>query len=279
MLNEYEIACCIFMTNVVKNKYYPVTLKCLEACSNTDFIDKIYVFNGDSTDDTVEKHQHVPKVEFIDSTPWDTKEFSANIMSKQYKSALKYISDLNKKIIIIILSSDIIFTDGFRQELKANLEKLSSNENYNFFPLPFVKVPNQHVRDKNRQPPPGFYIYSAIKFNEKIKWTEIGKKENKIIGNYSLKAFKPSWKNKMYSYETWFFTENNLKRKKMAHSEWKNKWKIEDIINMIYIRKLKKFGSIPMRKEDHPKEAQELIDMLEEKHLGYSSFGFYNHKT
>lgn len=128
------------MTNVVRNGYYPVSLKCLEACSSTEFVDNVYVFNGYSSDDTVEKHQNVNKVKIIDSVHWSTNEISQRTMQPQFKFAMEHFSNMNEKAIVLILSSDIIFSNEFKKELKNNLITFIKKEKLDFMNLPYVKV-------------------------------------------------------------------------------------------------------------------------------------------
>lgn len=279
MINGHEVYCCVFTTNLVENQYYPVSEKSMQSWSKHDFIDKIYAFNGQSTDDTVEKHSSIKKVNFVTSPKWDTSEISQKEIVKQFDFALDFFNTANKDIIILIMSSDIIWSEELAKEIHGQINKLTKS-NCNFFRLPFVKAPTKNVREvrANSGNSNRFSIYSAIKFNEKTKWNKI-LREEKIIGTQHSVGMVHNWINPMISYETWFFTKEDFLRKMQAHSEWASvrKLPIENAIQILYLNKLKKYGTRHMKYEDHPKEAQELIDILEEKHLGYSLFGNYEH--
>jgi len=273
MINGYEIYCCVFTTNLVKNKYFPVSHKAMESWNKFDFVDKIYAFNGDSTDDTVEKHSDIEKVNFITSPKWNTEEISQDVMVKQYEFCLDFFNNLNRKCIVFILSSDNIWSEKLGFEILQKTKNLIKSNQYNFFNLPFVKVPTKDVREIKRNFS-SFSIYSAIKFNEEIKWNKIAN-EIKLSGSQKAKGLVSLWENQMFSYETWFFTKEDILRKIKIHKEWDEKLSIDDTMKKAYLKKLKMYGKRDMSYSEHPKEAQELIDILEEDHLGYSLFGNY----
>lgn len=272
MIENYEIVCSTWLTNVVNNRYYPVSYKCLESFSNTDFVDRVLVANGNSTDDTVEKHNDIDKVEFFESPNWDTEEMCQVEVVKQLNSIINKCSDMNKDVILLITCGDAIFTEDFREELKIVLTKLA-NSDCNFVNLPVVKVVTKDVRETHRALPGTFYTYSAIKFTKDIKWKKIGAREVSIIGNKPEKRMSHTWKNQIYMYETWFFTQEDLENKIKNHFEWDSNWSIDDVCAKIYRGKLARHGVTKMRYEDHPKEGQELIDLLNEEHMGHSLFG------
>lgn len=275
MINNFEIACFCIAANLVKNNYYPVSLKAMESWSNTEWVDKIYAFNPESSDETVEKHKSIDKLEFVTSPKWDTSTISQKDMIPQYEFALEYISNKDKNIILIILCTDMIFTDAFRDELRFRIQSLTER-NYNHINLCMAKVPTKDVREKMRMHR-NFYIYSALKFTPKIKWTKIVDNESKLVGPQGRKTLDNNykWQNPLLSYENWFFTKEDWDLKRSKHAEWKDKWTYDDIAQMVYLNKLRKYKPIKMKYEDHPKEAQDLVDMLEPHHLGYNLFGYY----
>jgi hypothetical protein len=273
MIEDYKIVCGTWATNVVENCYYPCTLKCFESFSNTEYVDEVLVADGFSSDETQDFHKDVDKINFLESTPWDTDDLSQRQVLNQLEDLIVEISKRNEKTILIISCADIIYTNDFRGDLRMALKQLILDDSSNFVNLPFAKVVTKNIREKKRPVYQYFYTYSAIKFTPKIKWDRIGKRETSLVGDQKAKRMSYDWTHPMLSYETWFFKKEDLLKKAKNHFEWNESWDLKDIIARIYKSKLKRYGRVEMSYEDHPKEGQELIDLLKEDHLGHSLFG------
>ena len=272
MINDYKIICSTWLTNAVKNAYYPISYISLLSQSNCEFVDQVLLANGQSEDQTYNKHIDIPKINIIETTKWDTNDLSQRCVEQQLKDILNYVSSLNENIILTIYCGDMVFTDQFRDELELNLMKLSDDDNYDFFRLPFAKVLTKKYRENIRHIPGEFYTYSAIKFDKKTKWTEIAEKETKLIGNKkNPQQMKVNWNSCPFSYETWFHSKEMLFEKAKNHFEWNSNWSLDEILG-ISLKKLSIHGKIEMKDKDHPIEIQPLLPILNEDHLGYSFF-------
>lgn len=247
----------------------------MEVINDIDYFDNIYCLMGGSTDDTFEKHKHIEKTIFLETPEWDSNNINIKDIAKQYTSVFNYIKDKNKKEILLILSADIIFSNDFIEELEVKLSNLVKNKKRNVLPLPYSKVLSRTIaEERTRIKTNTFFIYSAIKFNEDIKWDSI-KNENSILGNTKMNIMTDKWKTKMDCYEAWFFTKEDFEKKALKHAEWKNVRNkgYKEIVKSKILGKLKKYKKMDIDPDKHPDKVKELIEILTEEHFGYDMFG------
>lgn len=273
MLDNYKIYAGTWLTNAVKNAYYPISYACLESWSNTEFVDGVIVANGQSIDDTSEVHADIPKLDMFMSHKWNTDELGMPQVTIQLNDLIQYINDKNEDCLLILYCADVVYTDEFRIELENNCKKLINDQTTNFCRLPFAKALSLNAREVGRPYPHNkFQTYSIIKFDKNNRWTRIHE-EKVLIGNSRAVGMPVVWKHPALCYETWFHTREMMLRKQRHHLHWNKSWTFDQLIDHLYIKKLKRFGKIAIERKDHPPEVQKYFDMLNSEHLGFSLFG------
>lgn len=270
MIRDCKIIVGMPMTNVVKNRYFPVTLASINTFSSVDFIDKILIADGQSVDDTVELHKHVKKVEFITAPAWDTSCVNDVNFVNQMNTIIKHVTSLKENAFLILLTSDVILNDLNVIEIKAAIKQMIT-ENSDYMHMKFSKVVCKDVREKNRHLHPVF-SFAIIKFTPATSWSGISLDELELYGNKNPQLSQFSLRTPLLVYEGWFFTREQIQWKIESHFGWNKLWSVEDAIKVQLTGKLKRHGATHMTYEDHPVEARKLVDMLDETHLAHSLF-------
>lgn len=272
MINGHKIIAGTFLTNAVVKGYWPTSEYSLKSVAKTPYIDTVLVAEGGSIDSTVEKHSGIEKVQWVRSSDWSRDSFSYDDTANQYSSLLKWCSDLDEDVILMINWGDMIFDDKHRDELHEALKKFIESDK-NVMPLcPGVKVLCKCLRTKPYPTPKDFYTVSAYKFRKDLKWSKIVDHEKKLVGDDEPKIYLQNWKTHGYMYEMFTFTKENFKEKVRLHCEWNNEWTIHQAICNVILKKSVILGISKMTRKDHPKDALELFDSVDKDHYGYSCF-------
>jgi len=273
MIDGYTVICATWMTNVVKNGYYPVTHKCLESFANTSFVDHVIVAEGQSVDDTIALHSDIPKVTFIDAPYWNTDELDMPNTDKQLTAIIQYVNKNFINAILVMYCADVIFSQNFRNELESEIKRLIASD-CDFVNLTFAKIITKDIREQTRRFRECFHTYSAIKFDKDHSWREI-KSEKYLIdscGNNSVNRLSPKSdiSHPALSYETFLFTEAQMHEKARKHIAWNESWTMHDIFQQKILPKL---GRNPVcMTNKHPDEAKDLLDALSDDVQGHSFF-------
>lgn len=281
MLKDYHIIAGTFVTNTEITGYYPASLACLQSMSNTDFVDEVIMCDGQSIDETVNLHKNIPKVKIVKGPVWPIDSWTWENLADLQNTALKYFNNHeNKNVISLLFSSDTVWTDDFRQELKDRLLKMIETD-VNYIQMPFCKTINKDYRTRVYDLLPSFHIVSALKFTPTVRWYEYGLHELTIQGSSDM-IWESSrqFYNAPISYDLFMFTRAQLKKKleryQMINTALKNN---QDYLNPdTYIRKLwlpKVFALSPknLTRADHPVEAHQLLDNLTPEMFGFNCLG------
>lgn len=286
MIDDHNIVVGIVATNLVENGYYPCSFYSMCNLASIEFVDKLLCANGCSTDNTVELHNTIEKVEFFNSDEWNTDNLTQVAFEKQLSCILREVNLRYDKAILLICFADNFVHDDFVYELHDALTKFIQTDDANFMPLPIAKMYTRSVRENQRKLPNKFNVSAklgAIKFNERFRWHTITNREQSLIGSSDVKLFqyRNPWTNEFLSYENWFFTKEHYDRKRIVHEGWNNmpsNMSHELCIKRKYLgrRKGDEGKGVGIRRvhnfDEHPKHAQKMFEQLEPKHFGYNFF-------
>jgi hypothetical protein len=277
MINGKKVIMGTVMTNVVENKYWPVSEHSLLSFSNTDFIDEVVVVDGMSTDDTVEKHSKISqKIKFLTGPVWDTSDLSQTNFIKQCNVLYKYCNNLKEDVILIFECADVLFPDEFRSECKSVIHKII-DEKYDYCILPYSKMltPWLRLQYSYKQKNQDFYNICITYFQKNDNPWKHGIIHDGCVNApfRSLKKLIYDWKSSVFSYETWFFDKDQFTKKIMSHYNWDSTLTIDQTIDRMYNWKIKSMPNVKMKLSDHPKEANSFLKILKEDHQGFSLFG------
>jgi hypothetical protein len=75
------------------------------------------------------------------------------------------------------------------------------------------------------------------------------------------------------TYEMFTFNRKHFEAKIKKHCEWNNSASVDDTIEKKLLAKSHKIGIVKMKKDDHPREAHDLIDLVTNEQYGYDCFG------
>ena len=281
MLKDFHIIAGTFVTNTEITGYYPTSIACLQSMSNTDFVDEVILCDGQSIDDTVKLHGNIPKVKIIMGPLWPVDSWTWKNLSDLQNTALKYFNNHeNKNVISLLFSSDTVWTDDFRQELRDRLLGMIETD-VNYIEMPFCKTINKDYRTCVYDPLPGFFIVSALKFTPTIRWYEYGMKELTIYGSGDLiKESSPRFYNAPISYDLFMFTREHL-AKKLARYQMINValqknpgyLAVDAYITGLWLPKVFRLQPTHLREEDHPVESKQLLESLVPEMFGFDCLG------
>lgn len=277
MINNKKVIMGTVMTNVVANKYYPVSRSSILSFCNTDFIDEVVIVDGCSTDNTIEKHSNLSdKVKFLIGPSWDTDDLSQTNFIKQCNILYDYCNNLNEDAILIFECADVLFTDTFRKECEEVIKKIVDNE-FDYCILPYEKVltPWFRLKYSYKQTDDQFYNICISYFKKNDNVWKNGIVHDGCIKDPPRQAKKliHEWKTSVYSYETWFFDKQQFEKKIISHYNWDKDLTIDSTIEKMYYWKIQQMPNIFMKLSEHPKEAYDFLNLLLESHQGFSLFG------
>lgn len=277
MLKGKKVFVGTVMTNVVENKYWPISQYSLQAMSDIDFVDEVLVVDGCSTDDTVEKHSKISsKVKILKGPYWNTEDFSAENWERMRGFLYDYCHTLNEDCILIFQCADVFYTNAYTLECKNVIEKMI-DERSDFCVPPVLKVLspwfglmyNSNVWDQE------WYELGITQFfkGESIWREDWVHKANHRNASRPMKKMIHPWETRYNVYETWFFDKDQFSKKIKYHSNWDSKMSIDEAILKMYYWKISQYKNANLSLSDHPKEAMKILKSLEEHHLGFSLFG------
>jgi hypothetical protein len=272
MIYDYEIVVAGIVSNLELTGYAPVSSNAISSWCNVDYVDKVLIIDGQSSDNTIsiinDCSFNNSKCEIIpNSIPWKFDEWTWDILQSMENRIIEETNKLkNSKKILITVSSDNVFTEGSSQELKEVCKKLIEKEEYDFINYPFKKAITSRYISNSYPILPNWHVCSINKFNEKIEWKEISLKESSIKTNRPIKQLPYRFNHVPISYDMFCFTKKNIEDKINRHVEFhgKNKPSIDHYIKL-WLSKLKRMGISKIEQNDHPDEAK--------KFIGYNLFG------
>ena len=294
MIDDYKVVVAVPITNALLTGYFPTSYAAISSYSKYDFIDEVVVAEGFSEDNTVKIHQDISsKVKIISKKPWPLNQWNWQNLYDQYDLIYDYCRESEENIILMLLSSDQVFTDNWAEELRYSLIDLVNDPGKDFFLVPFAKTINYEYRTRPYDPMPHFHLHSALKFDKTRPWQCVrgpdGLKstrgESKVVGPREVVRLERSFRNFPIAYDMFMFTRENLQHKIDRYGRsWDGPavifgegepWpeKPEDYVSQIWLRKAIALNPSKMSIKEHPIEMQEVIfNHMTDEHYGYSCF-------
>jgi len=278
MIYDYEIVIASIVSNLELTGYAPVSSNAISSWCKVECVDKVLIVDGQSIDNTISilKEANNQKLEIIpNSVRWNFDEWTWEVLQSMENRIIEATNKIkNPRKILVIVSSDNVFTDQSSQELKEVCTKLIEKEEYDFINYPFKKAITINYVSNDYPILSNWHVCSINKFNEKIEWKEIALKESSIKTSKSIKQLPHKFKYVPISYDMFCFTKKNIKDKIDRHVDFRGKTKPSiDHYIISWFSKLKKLGIHKMEHIDHPEEAKKFIRLIDENFFGYNLFG------
>lgn len=267
-------------TNAASKGYLTTLLPSIEATTKNHFVDKFYVLDGQSRDETKEKLLNISqansKLEVLDSPLWDSSKWTWQILLDQYNFFLDHISksvnETGEDTIVLYQGSDQVWTDLYANELKNACERMIY-ENCDYLLAPFRKTVNaHHVTSIYPYHSTGFTVYSALVVRPGVSY-KIAGNEDILLCDKNLRRFFHKFANSSISYDMTFFTFEQIQNKISNHECGITRKEVHDYITNSFLRKCFSMGFSRIPLENHPLEMMRLVQDLNETMFGHSCFG------
>jgi len=140
MIDGKKVIVGMILTDAVKNKYWPVSEHSVKSALTFNFVDEVLIVDGQSIDDTVEKHSGISnKVKFLKGPRWDTTDLSNENWCKQRQCLFDYCDDLDEDCFLIFQYADIFYPKAFQEDCVKTLSLMNKSQ-ADFSVVPFIKV-------------------------------------------------------------------------------------------------------------------------------------------
>jgi hypothetical protein len=291
MINGYKVYVAFIATNLIKNNYWPTSKYSMKSFAGTNYVDSIFLCNGQSEDDTVPIHlgADIEKLEIIETCKWDTKKLNNEQYNLQISDIVGKINDRKEKCILFITSAELLMVSGIREDFRNAVEELIESENCNFFTTiqakfvtkDFLRNPSYH--DWYAWSPYGLHEMMVVKYDDDNRWfsTSTGPGNlglTEIHGTSEPINLDYSWNHCFLDYERWFQTIENFNNHRTNHAGWDGAAEVDDAI----VKMLKKdfgIGISYVAEGSHPIEAREMLSNLKPEHYGYHMWGYLGIKN
>ncbi len=276
LIKDHQIIVATIVSNIEKTGYAPVTTQSVSSWCNIDFVDEVMIIDGISDDQTVNILSFHEKCKIIQNdSKWNINEWTWEIVNSMENRIIFETNKIeNENKILIIVSSDNVFTSNSILDLKNACVKLIDSKEYDFINYPFVKAITSDFISAKYSQLPDWHVCSINKFNNKIKWGKVGLNEIGIETNRKINQLRYDFKHVPISYDMFCFSRKNIEDKINRHVDFLNKKKpsIDEYVHN-WLKKLKRIGISKIEKDQHPPEAIEFIEKITKEHFGYDLFG------
>lgn len=303
MIGNRKIIIATTASNAIMTGYYPTCYAAIKSWASVDFIDEVIVAEGLSEDNTIQKLSSLSqKVKFISKHKWPVDNWNWQNLYDQYDTIYNYCLELEEDVIMIYLSSDQVFTDNFKEELRIALKLLEENNKLDFFLIPFAKTINYEFVTERYGYSPHFHLHSALKFDKQRKWLKVRGSNTKLkkpAGEDVLVTIEkpneinPSNGNRMFydfksfpiCYDMFMFTVKNLQHKIERYGRsfdgpaviygegdpWPKNY--QEYLSNIWLRKTLNLRPSKIPFSFHPIEMRHVMsEYLDETRFGYNCF-------
>jgi len=282
MIDEYQIIICGMVANIELTGYNYVSLAAIESWQKPDFVDKVLIVDGKSIDNTVSNinNIHSTKIEVITSIEWPITSWTWDIIQSIENSAISHVNSIkHKKKILMMVSSDTVFTDSSSEELENACKKLIEQKKFDYINHTFKKAITANFVSENYPILSSWYVCSIMKFQENIEWKEVSKGECDIVTNRPINGLNYDFKSVPICYDLFNFTSEQIRKKIERHVDFVNKQKpsVQEYIVNFWIKKLNNIGIKNFKYDEHPNESKKFIDKLSLENFGHSLFNNVHH--
>ena len=281
MIKDYKVYVAFIATNLIRNNYWPTSKFSMDSFAKTDYVDGIFLCDGQSEDDTVELHKNanLEKFNVVQCRKWNTDELTNKAYSEQITDILRHFSSTEEKCVVFITSTEMFMHEALRPEFRGAVEKLIETD-CNFFTPEHQKIVSKNIARRAAKvnwyefSPYGFHESCVLKFNKDTKWDRVDENSTEIFGTAEPKNLNVKWVQPFLDYERWFQVPENFNNHMKNHLNYNNENGEESEIYKHVIEKLFTWGLHVLHESSHPPEVQPMLKILEKHHYGYDIFGY-----
>lgn len=268
-------------TNASSLGYLTTLPASINSSTKHDFVDEFYVLDGQSTDDTPDALQKLtvenPKLKILRSPVWEKDNWTWATLLEQYNFfydfVMKMSDETNEEVVVLYQCADQIWGDDYAHELLTHLNKMI-NADRDIVISPFRKTINANYITRIYDLPPGFSVYSSLRFRPKHSY-RISGNENELISSYAVKKMEATFKHAPISYDMTFFTRQNLHDKITHHQCGIHHRKIDEYVINGFLRKCLSLSPTRVPIDFHPIEIRNQIENINSDLFGYDCFGHF----
>lgn len=281
MIQDYKVYVAFIATNLVKNNYWPTSKFSMKSFSKTDYVDGVFLCDGQSDDETVAIHQNanIEKFSVVNCRKWDTALLTNKAYGEQITDILRHFTEKKEKCVVFITSTEMFMHEALRGEFAMAINGLIDSD-CNFFTPEHQKIVSKNIARRIANvnwyefSPYGFHESCIVKFDEQNQWDSVNENSTELYGTSTPKNLNVKWTQPLYDYERWFQVPKNFENHMKNHLNYDDENGEEEEIFRHVIEKLLTWGMHVFHENVHPPEAQEMLELLESHHYGYDIFGY-----